>query len=625
NGIEDIISGGGMDNFFSETFKEVDIYKNDISLFLIRFTSPLSSMGPVFYKYYLNDTVIVDGVKCRDVSFVPASSESLGFTGHLYVTLDSTYFVQKAVLNVPEKINLNYIDRMVIVQDFERTADSTRFLKRDDVAVEMKLVGKFGQFYARRINMYSHPAFEAPESTVFEEINPVVTLEDAKDKDNTYWVANKDTSIVGKEDQVKEMLGSMRKVPLYYYGEKVLSVFMDGYIPTAKKGSKFDIGPFPTLISANSFEGLRLRFGGVTTTALSKRWFSEGYVAYGTKDEKLKYRGQLEYSFIDKKEFSREFPVHSIRGSYLYDATPMGQQYRSGNSDNIFSAIRRSGNEQTIYLRKAELNYKREHYSGFSYELKLRNMMQYSTRQAGFNQLLPDSSVQTLRRFDMTEAEIRLRYSPGEKFYQMKDQRVSITRDAPIFYLSHITAFKGFMGTDYTFNRTEIGFDKRFWLSSFGSVGINLNAAKVWNKVPYPLLIIPNSNLSYTIQPQSYALLNPVEFILDEYASWDVIYNMSGWILNRIPLIRKLKLRELVTFRGFFGDLSARNIPANDENLFIFPENVSRMKRTPYMEASVGVTNLLKIFRIEYVWSLTYLDHPNIDKSGIRVGVHFSF
>lgn len=625
SGIDQVLSGDGMDKFSSETFKEVDIYQNDVSLFLLRFVSPLSDMGTGFYKYYLNDTVVVDGIACRDVSFVPVQSESLGFTGHLYVALDSSYFVKKAVLNVPQKINLNFVDNMTIEQEYDRTPDSIRILKKDDVAVEFKIIGKSGGFYARRINLYSGESFDPPADSIFKTANPVVVLQNAKNRDSLYWVQNADIVVAGKGEDVSDMLNEMRRVPVYYYSEKLLAMLIDGYIPTARMNSKFDIGPVSTLISANNFEGARLRFGGMTTTALSKNWFAEGYLAYGTKDQRFKYRGQLEYSFTDKEIHQREFPVHSLRLSYMYDVNKLGQQYGTGNHDNIFLSLSRKNDDRVLYLRKTELKYLREYYSGFSYELALRNMVQYATHSLHFDQLLPDSSLYSLRSFGITEAEIKLRYSPGEKFYQMKDKRVRITRDAPVFYLSHIVALKGFMGSDYTFNRTEIGFDKYFWLSAFGSVAVKLNAGKVWDKVPFPLLIIPKTNLSYTIQANSFSLMNPLEFISDEYALWDVTYHMSGWLLNYVPLVKKLKLREVVSFRGMFGNLSKKNMPENNPDLFVFPAATYRMGRMPYMEVSAGVTNLLKLFRIEYVWRLTYRDHPGIDKSGVRVGVQVSF
>lgn len=625
DGMDEILSEDGMDAFFGEAFKEIDLYQNDISLFLLRFVSPISSMGPGFYKYYLNDTVVVDGVKCRDLGFVPMVSESFGFTGHLYVTLDSTYFVKKAVLNIPQKINLNYVDNMTIVQEYDRTPDSIRILKKDDIAIEFKLTEKSKGVYARRINTYRNHTFTPPDQSVFDVENPVVTLPDAKIKDKIYWKATRHTAITDKEDNVRGLIDDLRRAPIYHYSEKVISVLVNGYIPTAPVNSKFDIGPVSTLISGNSFEGARFRFGGSTTAALNKRWFTQGYLAYGTKDKRLKYNGQLEYSFIDKENHEQEFPIHSIRASYTYDINQLGQQYKFVNKDNILLSLKRQSDDRITYMRKAELSYQREYFTGLSYSLKLRNKTEYATHCMQFNKLNPDGTFKSVNSFMMTEAELRLRYSPGEKYYQTKGKRIPITRDAPVFYLTHIAAKKGLLGSDYTYNRTELGFEKRFWLSAYGSVTTFLNAGKVWNRVPFPMLIIPNANLTYTIQSQSYSLMNAVEFINDEYASWDITYYLNGWLFNRVPLLKKLKLREVVSFRGMFGNLSSKNLPQNNPDLYAFPNGSYRMNKTPYMEASVGITNILKLFRIDYVWRLTYRDHPNISKSGVRVGVQVSF
>lgn len=625
DGVDEILSEEGMDAFFGEAFKEIDLYQNDISLFLLRFVSPISSMGPGFYKYYLNDTIDVDGVKCRDLSFVPMVSESLGFTGHLYVTLDSSFFVKKAVLNIPHKINLNYVDNMTIIQEFDRTQDSIRILKKDDIAIEFKLTEKSKGVYARRINTYSNYVFTPPDQSVFASENHVIILPDAKEKDKEYWMTTRHIPIKDKEDNVKKLMSELHRAPLYSYSEKIISILVNGFIPTAAINSKFDIGPVSTLISGNSFEGARFRFGGSTTAALNKRWFTQGYLAYGTKDKRLKYSGQLEYSFIDKDNHEQEFPIHSIRASYTYDINQLGQQYKFVNKDNILLSLKRQSDDRITYMRKVELSYQREYFTGLSYCLKLRNKTEYATHCMQFDQLNADGTIRPRSSFMMTEGELRLRYSPGEKYYQTKAKRISITRDAPVFHLSHIAAKKGFLGSDYTYNRTEFGFEKRFWLSAYGSVITSLNAGKVWNRVPFPMLIIPNANLTYTIQPQSYSLMNAVEFINDEYVSWDFTYYPNGWLFNRVPLLKKLKLREVASFRGMFGNLSNKNLPGNNQDLYAFPPGAYRMNKTPYMEAAVGITNILKLFRIDYVWRLTYRDHPNISKSGVRIGVEVSF
>ena len=218
-----------------------------------------------------------------------------------------------------------------------------------------------------------------------------------------------------------------------------------------------------------------------------------------------------------------------------------------------------------------------------------------------------------------------MRYAPNEKFYQTKSNRFPINIDAPIFTLSHKFGFKGVLGSDYNLNHTEFGVQKRFWFSAFGYFDAILKAGKEWNKVPYPLLIIPNANLSYTIQPESYPLMNAMEFINDQYVSWDLTYNANGALFNRIPLIKYMKLREVVSFRGLYGSLSKKNNPMNDDSLFRFPNGSNVMDDMPYMEVGVGLDNIFTILRLDYVWRLTYRDTPGVSKSGLRLALHFTF
>jgi hypothetical protein len=190
--------------------------------------------------------------------------------------------------------------------------------------------------------------------------------------------------------------------------------------------------------------------------------------------------------------------------------------------------------------------------------------------------------------------------------------------------------FKGVLGSEFNYHHTEFGFHKRFWFSAFGYTDCIIKAGKVWNKVPYPLLIIPNANLSYTIQQESYSLMNAMEFFNDQYASWDLTYNMNGLILNRIPFIKKLGWREILSFRGMFGHLSEKNRPdpLNSGELFTFPyENYEQhyLGTMPYMEVGVGIANIFKVLRVDYVHRLTYRDMPNIDKWGIRILFHIQF
>jgi len=629
-GVDEIFSRDGIQQILNEVFKEVNVFQNDISLFLQRFVSPMSTLGPNFYKYYLLDTVVVNGTQCVDLGFVPFNSESFGFTGHLYITLDSTYFVQKIQLNVPKDINLNFVSRMTINQDFERAPDGTRIITKDDIQVDFKINEKSKGMYARRLSIYSNQSFDPPEDmAIFQQSAPVITLQEAYKRPDDFWEELRPAEAAKRNpNTVEKLMDRLRSVPIFYVTEKIVSMFVSGYIQTNSDPTKsmFEVGPVNTFISGNAIEGARFRLGGTTTTAFSKRLFVDGYAAYGTKDEKLKYNAIVEYSFHDKNEYRKEFPVHSIRAEYLYDINQLGQQYMYTNKDNVFLAWKRQKDTRATYLRNAELTYYREHYNGWGYGAVLRNKKEYATEYAEFGRIEADGMITPVKSYSMTELEFRVRYAPNEKFYQTRNYRYPITLDAPVFTLNHITSRDGFLGSSYTYNRTDFGIQKRFWFSAYGYVDIIAKAGKVWDKVPYPLLILPNANLSYTIQPESYTNMNAMEFISDEYASWDLTYYMNGTLLNRLPLIKKLQWREVISFRGMYGNLTDKNNPMVDgEGLYAFPAGSYTLGNTPYMEVGVGVENIFKFLRLDYVWRLTYRDNPNIQTKGIRFVMKLSF
>ena len=577
---------------------------------------------------------MVAGQQCVDLGFAPFTPETFGFTGHLFITLDSTYFVQRVKLNVPKKINLNFVGGMTIEQTFDRAPDGTRIITKDDIHVDFKTSEKSKGMYARRLNIYTHQTFDPPSNmAVFDEANPILIPDSAYRRSEEYWAAHRPEGAGKRKQNTVEMLmEKLRAVPIFYITEKIVTILTSGYVQTNKEKdqSKFEFGPMNTYVSGNAIEGARFRVGGTTTTAFNKRLFLDGYVAYGTKDRKFKYDGLVEYSFIDKKDYRKEFPVHSVRLEYMYDINQIGQQYMYTNKDNMFLAFKRQKDTRATYLRNLELTYYREHYNGWAYGAVLRNYKEYSTGYAAFDRIEADGSLSPQDNYKMTSVEWKLRFAPNEKFYQTRNYRYPITLDAPVFTLNHTMAFKDALGSSYNYQKTEFGIQKRFWFSAYGYVDILAKAGKVWTQVPYPLLILPNANLSYLVQPESYTNMNAVEFINDQYASWDVTYFMNGALLNRLPLIKKLKWREVFSFRGLFGDLSDKNNPFLEENrgkgLYAFPAGTYLMDpKNPYMEVGVGVENIFKFLRLDYVWRLTYKDHPGIQTRGVRFMMKLTF
>lgn len=622
-GLDEKLEQENIKRILNDFMGEIDIFQNDVTLLTNRFVSPLSRIAVDFYKFYLNDTVVVDGERCAVLSFVPFTPQTFGFLGRLYVSLeDSTLFIKRVTMGVPYDINLNYVEQMSVVQDFERAPDGSRLKVRDDVEVSLKFISSLPVMFGRRETTYRDHNFERPHGGVFTNKAEQTLSDNAPFMPEEFWQEYRPDEVRTTATSMHGLMKRLRGSRLFYWAEQLVVVLVNGYVPTAKV-SKVDIGPLNTMISGNSLEGLRLRVGGMTTVNLSRRWFARGYLAYGFRDQRLKYMASLEHSFTPKKSLDQEFPIHSLRLTHRFDVDKLGQHYLYTNADNVFLTLRRHKDVRMQYLRTTRLEYRREWYNHFSISLGVEHNIHESTQYVPF----VDQDGLPRRNYTQAGFTAQLRFAPGETFYQARSYRIPINMDAPIITLSQTYMPKGFMGSLHEVNKTALGLQKRFWFSAFGYADVIVRGEKVWSKVAYPDLLMPNVNLSYTIQPESYALMKPMEFISDEALSWDLTYWGNGILMNRLPLIKRLRLREVISMRGIWGSLSDKNNPARGGGVFLFPTDVpcQPMDNKPYMEAGVGLDNILTILRIDYVWRLTYRDHAGTDRHGIRVQLHFNF
>ncbi|MSS17899.1 DUF5686 and carboxypeptidase-like regulatory domain-containing protein [Sodaliphilus pleomorphus] len=610
--------------FMDDAFREINIYGNDINFMQNRFVSPLSKIGPNFYKYYLVDTVDVEGVKCVELDFVPFNTESFGFIGRMYFAVDDTsMFLKKLSMNIPRRINLNYVEHVYVTQEFVKGDDGCRHKTHDDVTIEFKVLTNTQGLYARRNTFYSNFSTAQPrDMAIFDMGGEQIVAHGADRHDKAFWVAARPAGIKHDEGYMHALMKKLRSSKLFYWGEKCITTLAQGYVATGNP-SKFDFGALNTFINSNELEGFRMRVGGMTTAHLNPHWFSRWHVAYGFKDKKVKYSFNLEYSFNKKRYHSMEFPIHSIKFTTSYDLDKIGQNYLYTSQDNAVLMIRRHRDDKINYLRLNQLEYKLELPNGFSVAAAIEHDMHEASH------LLPfvDGNGRSFAHYHEAGFSVTLRYAPGEKFYQTRSYRFPINIDNPIVTLKHTYMPKHFVGNNFEINKTEIGLQKRFWFSAWGYTDIILKGAKIWSRVPYPELLYPNANITYTIQPESFSLLNAMEYVTDQNVQWDVTYWMNGAIMNYVPLLKRLKLREVVSFRGIYGSLLKKNDPVRNQDLYRFPERAHTvgLGSKPYMEIGVGLDNILTFLRVDWVWRLTYRNVKGVDRQGLRVSLHFAF
>ena len=635
-GVNELFATGDMlSTVLKDVFTDVNIYDNDIRLLQYPFISPISSSDAIsFYKFYIMDTTFVDKDKCFHLTFVPNNSQDFGFTGHLYVLADSSYTVKKCTMNLPKKSGVNFVDNMDIIQEFEQLPNGEWVLKTDDMIVEMTLMKIMQGFQIRRTTRYSDYAFDELPQQLFKRKGAEIKEADAMMRGNDFWNQYRPVPLTQTESSMDMLVKRLEQMPGFKYVIFVLKAFIENFVETGTKEhpSKVDIGPVNTMISNNYIDGLRLRMSAQTTANLNPHLFFKGYYAYGFKDHRSKYMGEVEYSFNKKEYLPREFPKNSITFSYQYDVMSPTDKFLKTDKDNVFVSFKTSTVDQMSYVRNIALKYENETQFGLKTTVEVKHSTDEPT--GGLAYITNDDQKTLVPEIQTMEASLAFRYAPGETFVNTKQRRIPVSFDAPVFTLSHTAGFKGVLGGEYNYNLTEIGLYKRFWFSSWGKIDMFVKGGAQWNKVPFPLLIMPAANLSYILQRETFNLINNMEFLNDRYASLDVSWDLNGKIFNRIPLLKKLKWREAIGFKMLYGHLTGKNNPMKhpgDSELFLFPTRDGRPTsfvmdpKTPYMECSVGIHNIFKILHIDYVRRLNYLDHPDANKWGVRFMVMMTF
>ena len=636
-GVNDLLSlGEGLNVILKDIFAQVDIYQENIHILEQKFISPIATSGAIsFYKYYIMDTTYVDTDKCFHLTFTPQNAQDFGFIGHLYVLADSSYQVKKCTMSLPKKSGVNFVEEIDILQDFHPLPEGGWGLKADDMRVSLYLLKALQGFQVQRITRYYDYSFDSLDEALFKRKLKEEVHADAHIQDEEFWSKYRQVPLTRKEDGMAHFVNNIKNIPGFKYFIFAVRALIENFIEfgTDERPGKFDIGPVNTIISGNYIDGTRFRLSGKTTAALNPHLFFGGYVAIGTKDSKLKYKGEMEYSFNKKKRAAFEFPRRSVAVSHQYDVMSPSDKFLATDKDNMFLAVKASTVDQMSFIRKSIVRYQYEADNSFSTKVELRNI---NDEPVGKLAYIRNDGTNENYVHDITTSEIslNLRYAPGETFINSKQGRIPVNHNAPVFSLTHTMGIKDFMGGDYNFHSTELSIFKRFWLSSYGRIDSYLMGGVQWSKVPFPLLSFPAANQSYVLQRNTFNLLNNMEFLNDRYASLDITCELNGVLFNRIPLLRRLKWREVFGFKALYGGLSDKNNPyerLGDKELFLFPQRDGETtsfvmdSSVPYMEYHVGIHNIFKLVQIEYVRRLNYLDNPNINKHGVRFMIMMKF
>ncbi len=613
--IDQYFDEDGIDEYLNQIYQHVDIYDSDIGIGSQRFLSPIAALGPDLYKYFIADTLKDVKPQVVRLMFSPRNKQDQLFMGEMRIPLNGDYAVADVRLTLNKDVNLNFVNDFEVSIRYEKDEEGKYYIAKSVTDMGLGLFkDKYSIFGTRTLLTTDHRFAE--KNFVFPELKPMLA------KKKVAETFKRPEGLTSLEQNAYNNIDSLKKSPRFKRMAAISALVLTGF----QKVGPIDIGPIGSIYSFNKIEGTRIRLSGRTNADFSDKVVIEGHIARGMKDEKWKYAVSGAYSF--KPEGPLQFPIHSFTVKHSYETQIPGQDLNFVEDDNFLLSFKRGVNDKWLYNRKWSGEYFRELENHISFRIGYRNQELDPTGGLIFQ---PVSAVVPVDRLQLSEFTSELRWAPKEQFYQGKRYRRPIKNAYPIFTLRASTGVKGFLNGDYNYQNVSLHIFKRLFVPPFGYSDIILEGGMVLGKVPFPLLAIHRANQTYSYQNQSYNLMNFMEFMSDRYASINIDHSLNGVVLNKIPLIKKLQLREMATLKVLYGGISSRNLPENDPDLYSFATDSKgvptsfELGNTPYIEGSLGISNIFKLLRIDYVRRFSYLHHPNVSKSGIRAKIHIDF
>jgi hypothetical protein len=612
----------GISQFINRLYENINIYDNTIDIFTTRFISPIADIAPTFYMFFIRDTTVEEGQRIVRLYFTPRNPEDLLFRGYLYVNIDNNYAVTRVELGVSKNINLNFVREFQVKQDFEKGDDDHYHLLNSDViALFNAIPGTLGMVGERIVKLDQIKDTIIPDKWL--KGPDVDTLRQAREYSDSLFNA-RPVPLTASEEKTYSNTDSLTRMRSYHRLMDFATAFTAGY----KSAGKIDVGPIGSFWTFNPIEGQRLRLGGRTNTHLSTRWYGESYAAYGFKDQRWKYFASASYALNNKSVYT--YPLHYLQISWLNDTRSLGAENAFSQANNFFSSFTRGDNSKWLYNQIARFTYIHEYSSHFSYNLGMKYWKQRPTGSLYYiYQPLADHS-DSIRQITTGELSLSIRWAPHEEFLQNKSGRINVINRWPIMTLQYAKGIRGLFDGRYNYDAWHFNIYKRAYIAPVGFSDITIDAGYMKGNLPFPLLRVAPANQSYFYYENVYNLMNIGEFVSDHYAGLNIDHFFGGFFLNKIPGLKRLRLREVIGGKILYGGLRDENNPAINPGQMKFPTTnglttTYSLTGKPYIEASIGIYNILSIVRLDLVKRFTYLDHPNISTLGLRVSTNFNF
>lgn len=609
NGNQQILS------FVKDLYSDYNVYNNYLTFFDKSFTSPLSKTGIDVYNYVLKDSAYIDKKWCYNIVFYPRRKNELTFKGDFWVN-DSTFAIKKINMAVTKSANINWVKDIYLEQEFEVVNDSVFLLTKDYLMSDFALNKKESSkgVYGKRTTFYKNHQFNKEQPVAFYKDEVNYMDDEVYNKSDEYWNENRFENLSKDELGVYKMLDTLQTVGKFKQLYNLVSILGSGYV----QFGHFDYGPVFSTFGYNEVEGVRLRVGGRTYFGPNDPWRIQAYTAYGFDDNKFKY-GLSGKWMVDKKNRiilsgGNRRDIEQIGASLTTTNDILG---RSFASSSVFSS---GSNGKLTNINLSTVAVEIEpiknliFQTGFSY----RTLESASTTfSLDYYTDIANSVIES--EVKQSEVNFQVEYSPKRRTIGVGVERDIVDSHFSRFFVNYSHGFKGLLNSDFKYDKLQLYYKQPIIIGPLGRTNIIMEVGKTFGTIPLGLLsVIPGNQTYFTIE-NTFSNLNFYEFVSDEYVTLQWNHNFNGKIFSRIPFMRKLNWREIVSIKGVYGAISDKNRAINASGL------IYNAPEKGYWEYSAGIGNIFKVFRIDFAWRGSYLNTPDTQRFSIKGSFGFHF
>lgn len=601
-----------------------NIYDDWLFIFNKTFASPLSNTAFNYYNFYFTDSSEVDHKKVYKIHFSPKQKYENAFSGSLWIN-DSTYSIKKIDMHLKKTADLNFVNDIRYKEEYRLSLDSAtnkyeympyKYSSVVDFETGWELLGipiPNNSQTVRVVNINTTVIgkikinSDAPDDAAIKKMKNEQTAN--YEKPDTYWEQNRLDTLSQHEKSIYSMAVSLKNNHRYQWNSKVISFAGTG---SWDFNNKIGLGTYSSFFSTNKTEGGRFRAGLWTMPGFNKKINLNGYIAYGTKDQKIKGGVGIKYIWNAVK-----WTKSSLYASNDYDY--MVEQDDELDKDNLINSFFKKNIRTTrIYTKQISLRHEQYIFKGLAAKAtliykELNPVFDFYFHPLNKKTHQPIDSIRS-KVLPSAEISVGLRYTRDENTTIWNYDQIHLSTYHPVFTAKFTYGLQ--LGkAEFTYQKIIVGIEQKLRLPPKSLLAYKIEAGQTFGRAPFLLLNVPHGNESYVGSKYLFNTMLPYEFATDKYVSLQTRFYIGGSIFDKIPYLQKLGWRERFSFNGYLGNMTGANKKYNKHSGFSVPQN------KPFLESGVGIENIFHIFSVDYYRRLSGNHKSNSPNSGIYIGV----